>query len=53
METKHSKWFLLGICAATILLNTWAVYNEYLFIPILSTGVVLLYLLLFHLDWVM
>lgn len=44
---------LIGVAIAVILLNGWAIFNEYLFIPLLSVGLILAYLLIFRVDLTM
>lgn len=47
---KNSKWWVIGIAALVILLNSWAIFHEYLFIPVLSVGAILVYQLIFRVD---
>lgn len=42
---------VLGISGAFILLNCFALMKEFLYVPFLSGGLLLLYLLIFKLDW--
>jgi len=49
---KTQLWFL-GIIAVLLLLNGFTIYKEMPFFPLLAVGVVLLYLIVYHVDWVM
>lgn len=47
---KDTKYIVLGCAALFILINCYALTREFLFVPLLSMAVLLLYLLFFHAD---
>ncbi len=50
---KYGKWWLIGVMILFILLNAWAIYREFLFVPILSLVAIVGYLLIFRVDLAM
>ena len=50
---KYGKWWLIGGMILFILLNAWAIYREFLFVPILSLVAIVGYLLIFRVDLAM
>ena len=50
---KYSKWWVIGVAAAVILLTSWAIYREYLIVPFASLAAILAYLLIFRVDLAM
>lgn len=52
-KLSSKQYLIAGICFLMILINCIAITKEIFFIPLLTAGAVLVYLLVFHLDWVM
>jgi putative inorganic carbon (HCO3(-)) transporter len=48
---NRKQLIVLGISGAFILLNCFALMKEFLYLPFLSGGLLLLYLLIFKIDW--
>lgn len=47
---NRKKLIVLGVSAAFILLNCFALMREFLYLPIISAGLILVYLLIFKVD---
>jgi O-antigen ligase len=48
---NRKKLIVLGVSAAFILLNCFALMREFLYLPIISAGLILVYLLIFKVDF--
>ena len=48
---NRKQLIVLGISGAFLLLNCFALMKEFLYLPFLSGGLLLLYLLIFKIDW--
>lgn len=52
-QTTQRDLVFFGILAVVLFINCLAIMREIPFIPLLTAGVALVYLLIFHVDWVM
>ena len=50
---KNTKWWVIGAATSVILINSWAIYHEYLFVPFFSAAAIIAYLILFRVDLAM